>query len=224
VRSERWAAWKVAALLAAAGASAGASYVVAGAAAGAASPRSVASVDTAVRAAMVRRQYPSGDHLVAYVLLSHLCPFSSEPGTQQAVAALRDSLKRFEGHPYAKVSVIGVSIESDLDAGFAFLRDLQRTSRAFDELSIGGGWLNGVVTTLVWREAAAAAATPTVIVVRRRVHAEQYPLIRVDSDSLLVRIRGRPTLIDWVARGTPVPDRPPTLGTSEGMGLTTLAP
>ena len=151
-----------------------------------------------------RRSYPSGDHLVAYVLLSHRCPFSRDKTTQAAVAQIRSSLKTLEGREYAKVSVVGVAVEYDLNAGFEYLRGLQRSARAFDELSIGRGWLNDFVTALVWRGGFAQPATPSVVVLRRRVDASAYPQISVGPDSLLLSVRGRPDLVSWVAQGTPI--------------------
>ena len=151
-----------------------------------------------------RRSYPSGDHLVAYVLLSHRCPFSRDKTTQTAVAQIRSSLKTLEGKEYAKVSVVGVAVEYDLNAGFEYLRDLQRSAPAFDELSIGRGWLNDFITALVWRGGFAQPATPSVVVVRRRVDASAYPQMSVGPDSLLLSLRGRPDLVSWVAEGTPI--------------------
>ena len=169
-------------------------------------PRAPTAEDSAAARARIRRAFPSGQHLVAYVLLSHRCGFCAEKGTQRAISALRSSLATHQGGTYAKITVVGVAIDNDLDAGVKFLRGMNHeSSPAFDELSVGGSWLNQFITQLVWRGGLAQAATPSVVLVERTVDASGYPShIAFEQDSLVLRITGRDSLITWVNAGTPV--------------------
>ncbi|MCC6774902.1 MAG: hypothetical protein IT360_27285 [Gemmatimonadaceae bacterium] len=167
--------------------------------------RPTVPVDSASAAAAARQQYPSGEHLVAYVVLSHRCGFCAEPETRAALRVLRDSLRAHAGAGVVRVQVVGVAIDDDLDAGWAYLRAMNGRTRAFDALSVGGDWLNDVVVQLVWRGGVVEAATPTVVVVTRRVDASAYPdHVDVQADQVVLRVVGRDSLLAWVAAGAPV--------------------
>lgn len=162
--------------------------------------------DSAAAAVLIRRSFPTGTHLLAYVLLSHRCGFCTEEGTKRALRNIRPSLMKYQNAPYAKVSVVGVALDADIDAGFEYLEDLNEDNAAFDELSVGGSWLNHFVTQLVWRGGMAEASTPSIVVVARNVDATAYPSnIGVGADSFVTRISGRRAIINWVTGGTPLP-------------------
>lgn len=150
-----------------------------------------------------RTPFRSGRYLVAFVLLSSECGFSTEKETKKAIPALRASLHASQGKAFAKVSVVGIAIDDDLDVGMRYLQSLGRS--VFDELSVGGSWLNELVTALVWRNGVATPETPQVVLVERRVDASEYPRnIDVQRDSVLLKVTGRDDLIAWVNHGTPL--------------------
>lgn len=166
--------------------------------------------DSATRAARIRRAFPSGPHLVAYVLVSHRCGFCAEKHTKEALGHLRSSLAASARGRFAKVTVIGVALDRDVEGELDYLHSLGHHAPPFDELSVGGSWLNEFVTQLVWRGGVIEARTPTVVLVQRDVDASRYPdLIRVAPDSVLMRVVGRDSLLAWVKAGTPIrsPDR-----------------
>ncbi|HEX7090989.1 MAG TPA: hypothetical protein VF192_12685 [Longimicrobiales bacterium] len=154
---------------------------------------------------LARNLFPSGEYLVAFALLASDCGFSSEAELMKAVRVMRDSLRASHGTRYADISVIGVALDEDIDAGLRYLRDLMRTSESFDQISVGGTWLNEYVAQLVWRRGITIAATPQVILIRRLVDATSYPqAIHVQADSVLGVIAGRDDIIAWVNAGTPL--------------------
>ncbi len=151
----------------------------------------------------VQSPFPSGRYLVAFVLLSSECGFSTEKGTKKAIRELRASLRASHAKAFAKVSVIGIAIDEDLDAGVRYLQSLGPS--AFDEISVGGSWLNELVTALVWRDGVATPETPQVVLVERRVDASEYPRnIDVQRDSVLLKVTGRDDLLAWVNQGAPM--------------------
>lgn len=148
---------------------------------------------------------PSGHHLIAFVLLSSECGFCAEKHTKIAVSQLRDSLLRSQSAAFQRISVVGVAVDRNIDNGLKYLRGLSRSGIAFDEISVGGMWLNETITALVWREAVGTPSVPQVLVIEREVDASAFPgHIEIRSDSLLLRVSGRDSLIDWVAHGTPL--------------------
>lgn len=152
-----------------------------------------------------RSPFPSGPYLVAYVLLSSRCGFCTEKGTKKAISQIRDSLRASIGEAFARVAVIGVTIDDDLNAGIEYLQDLGPSNGVFDEVSVGGGWLNQFITSMVWRDGVASPEVPQVLLFRRQVDASGFPRhIDVQPDSLVLRIAGRDELIRWVSNGAPL--------------------
>lgn len=149
--------------------------------------------------------FASGHYLVAYVLVSSGCGWCADPATKQALRTVRDSLLASHRGTFAGVSVVGVAIDGSLDAGIQYLRDLDEP-KAFDQVSVGGLWLNELALSLVWREGFADAAVPQVVLVQRHVDATRYPdYIQIQRDSALGTIVGRDSLVAWIARGAPLP-------------------
>ena len=116
----------------------------------------------------------SGLNLIAYVITSSDCGWSRLPATLHAVSSIREKLLAAHGKKYAKVSVVGVALDSDPDKGIAFLKEMGRgkIGGAFDQIVVGGSWLNEQIVRVVWRERMASAASPQVVVVERLVDTE----------------------------------------------------
>ncbi len=103
------------------------------------------------------------------------------------------------------MSVVGIAMDDDLTAGVRYLRSLGRSGAAFDEISVGGSWLNQFATALIWRDGLATPEVPQVVLVERRVDAAGYPrYMDVQRDSVLLKVTGRDSLIAWVNGGTPL--------------------
>lgn len=152
--------------------------------------------------AQTNTQFPTGDYLIAYVLMSSDCGFCTEKHTEEAISALRDSLRASQGSRFAHVSVVGISLDDDVAAGSRYLSGLGKHGAAFDQVGIGGSWLNEFATRLIWRDGLAKAAIPQVVLVDRRIDARNYPrYIDVRRDSMLLNVTGRDSLIAWVAGG-----------------------
>jgi hypothetical protein len=158
---------------------------------------------------LARNRFPSGEYLVAFAFLASDCGFSSEAQLMKAVRVMRDSLRGSHGTRYAGVSVIGVAVDEDIDAGLRYLRNLMRTAKSFDQISVGGSWLNEYVAELIWRRGITIAATPQVVLIRRLIDATSYPqTIHVQADSVLSVVAGRDDIIAWVNAGTPLDFQP----------------
>jgi hypothetical protein len=148
---------------------------------------------------------PTGRHLVAFVFLSSECGACTFEETERAIRRLRASLRTSHAETFARIAVVGVTIDGDLRAGTNYVRRLNRSGQVFDELSVGGVWMNQLVTQRVWREGVALPAVPQVLLVGRHVDASEYPrMVDVRRDSILFRVVGREDLVAWVDRGTPL--------------------
>lgn len=82
----------------------------------------------------------SGTHLIAFVITASDCGWSSRPTVMSALGSVRDRLRSSYGSSYAQVSVIGVALDRDVDAGVRFLSDIGKgkANGAFDQVVVGG--------------------------------------------------------------------------------------
>lgn len=148
----------------------------------------------------------NGTHLIAFVFTSSDCGWSADQATMDAVGSIRSKMRSAHGGSYAEVSVVGVALDDDLEAGLRFLSELGNGTAedAFDQVIVGGSWLNEQVVRFVWREHVAKAASPQVVVIERPVNTESYLLtstIHVDSDRLVVNPVGSAEIIQWINQG-----------------------
>lgn len=152
----------------------------------------------------------NGRHLIAYVIAASDCGWATQPAVMKAVAGIRSHLTAKYGQAFAQVSVIGVALDEDIGQGMAFLDNVSsgNISTTFDQVSVGGSWLNEAVLRFVWRDAIAPAASPQVVVVARWVNTEDYLAgkITVAADSILVSPVGSAQIIDWITNETPLSD------------------
>ena len=136
----------------------------------------------------------NGTHLIAFVFTASDCGWSTFPEGMEAIRSLRRQIRSEHGNSYAQISVVGVALDADPDAGLQFLLDLSggTPSRAFDQISAGGSWLNEQAVRLFWRKQAAVAVIPQVVVIERRVDTGSYlsdAEIRVQDDRSSHRLK-----------------------------------
>jgi hypothetical protein len=123
-----------------------------------------------------------------------------------ALGRIRDSLQRYKGASFAEVSVVGVGVDTDIPRSLDYLKGLGEAGHAFDEISIGNGWLNEQMLRFAWREGLAKPSVPQVLLMRRAIATDGYPkYLDMQSDTLVYRVSGRDSLVMWVAAGTPIP-------------------
>lgn len=153
---------------------------------------------------------PGGRHLVAYVLISSECGFCTEKRSKEAIRSIRQVLRTAYDSAYARVTVVGVVMDDSLEAGTQYLKELSSSGRPFDQVSMGGIWLNEQVVNLVWRQAVSDPMIPQVIIVERYVDADNWPraLDVGKRDSVVTLVTGRTDLLTWVAAGGPLAFRP----------------
>jgi len=126
----------------------------------------------------------------------------------QAIGNLREKLRTTHGRSYAQVSVVAVDLDKDLNAGFEFLSKMGdvNVERAFDQIIVGGSWLNEQMVRLVWREGISEAASPQILLIERPINTEAYvssATISVESDRLIAQLSGN-EIIPWIKRGIPL--------------------
>lgn len=148
----------------------------------------------------------NGMHLIAFVVTASDCGWSTQTKTMEAVGSIRSKLRSAHGGSYAQITVIGVALDEDLDEGLRFLSDIGKgaLSGAFDQIIVGGSWLNEQVVRFVWREHIIEAASPQIVVLERPVNTEAYlasSTIGVQNDRILTNPTGSAQIVQWIKDG-----------------------
>lgn len=150
-----------------------------------------------------------GTNLIAFVVTASDCAWSKQPAGMEAIRSVGAKLRAVHGGSYAQVSVIGVALDRDLDTGLQFLSHLGkgRPGALFDQLFVGGSWLNEQIVRFVWREHVTKASIPQVLVIERHVSTKAYLVtfaIAVQDDRVVANPTGVAELITWIKRGVPL--------------------
>jgi hypothetical protein len=128
------------------------------------------------------------------------CVWCRRPELKKAVDSLRILLRATATREHVALYQQGIGLDSASADGAGHLTAIG----GFDELSVGGGWLNTAVTRFVRGDLAGPPATPQLIVYVRTV---RHPgpvngaLPTVDDERLLARKVGLPEILAWVEAG-----------------------
>lgn len=151
----------------------------------------------------------NGTHLIAYVVTASDCGWSTQPGVMAAIRTMRTKLQSVHGASYAQVSVVGVALDKNLDEGLRFLSSVGNgtAGEIFDQVIVGGSWLNEQIVRFVWREGVTIAASPQVLIIERPVNTESYLsnwTIGVQDDTVVTSKLGSDEIVSWINRGVPL--------------------
>jgi hypothetical protein len=132
-------------------------------------------------------------------LVSSTCGANDRVGFEEAIRTAQQSLaERFTGGGRQFVST-GVFVDWQLEKGIDFLGGIGD----FDEVIIGGSWLNSGAIRYIWRDYPGASALPQVIVAKRAVTVARNT-IGVGEEELLLRLVGAEAIMRWVELGMPI--------------------
>lgn len=155
----------------------------------------------------------SGKHLVAFLVISEECGWSTQPATIKSIVHLKEALVAAHRQQYREISLVAIDVDADVATGWRFLNSLQHgiDKPLFDQVDIGGTWLNNGFLNLDWRQHLAVGSTPQIVVVERNVDGGEYMTsgkISVGADSLLTRVIGMKNIAQWLQKGTPLASSP----------------
>jgi hypothetical protein len=98
-------------------------------------------------------------------------------------------------------ATLGVAISEDIDSGVAMLQPLSQ----FEEISIGGGWVNQTAEKYFWTDPTGKAPVPQVLIVEREINAtDTRSQWSVSPHRLVLRVLGADPIRAWVAKGAPL--------------------
>ena len=130
---------------------------------------------------------------------SSTCGAQRQEGFREAIETAKRSLaERFSGEGRQFLST-GVAVDWELESGIDFLAAFGE----FDEIIVGGNWLNSGAITYVWRDFPGASDVPQVVVVKRSVDVSSNT-ISVGEEEILARLVGAEHIMKWVDLGAPI--------------------
>lgn len=144
-----------------------------------------------------------GEEIVVIYVGSSRCSWCARPELPRYVAQAVEAI-RAERRASARVTLIGVAVETDPSAGLDHLRRVA----PFDQVTAGGGWLNDGAYRYIWAGVGQPAATPQIIVLRRTIERDAQEdgsaLYRVRDERILARKVGLRSIAEWVETGVPI--------------------
>jgi hypothetical protein len=131
---------------------------------------------------------------VMILIGSSHCGYSTDPklkGAYDRLVAAND-----KAHHFGPTLRIGVSMDEDARRGFEWLQSVGR----FDEVDIGGNWLNDAVVNYIWSERAAPPSIPQILLVERHIHEAGLPSprISVTKARIIRRAAGLDHITQWL--------------------------
>lgn len=138
----------------------------------------------------------TGKQVVMVLVGAAFCGAQRKPGFPQQVEDAKLSLQRQAAASDRQFSTLAVSLDWKTEDALAFLEHFGE----WDQLSVGGNWLNEGAIRYVWREMPADPVVPQILVIERDVvKGEQGITIR--GDRLLKRLMGTAEIEAWVQSG-----------------------
>jgi hypothetical protein len=134
----------------------------------------------------------SGRQWQVVVIGSSTCAAARSAEIRQAIREII-GITRSQAHAAGDLfSSLGVAIDWNIDNGQRFLESIG----TFDEISLGGSWLNQTSVRLMVRDQPSIIGTPEVITLVRTIRM-QGPGLSVSNDSLVKRLVGGEEIIKF---------------------------
>lgn len=147
----------------------------------------------AVPAAYKSKLTPGVEHeTLAFLVISSHCIAAYDPNLVAIVDATKGALARDAAARGRKLHLIAISLDDDIGPALRFLARLG----TFNEVSIGGNWLNSQVSSLVWNDPQTEPQIPQWIIVDRDVTIGQAR-IAIRSGQVRTRIVGLDGMRRW---------------------------
>lgn len=133
---------------------------------------------------------------------SSACGAHRNEGLREAIETAKHSLaERFAGEAIHFASA-GVALDWRIADGIDFLAAFGE----FDEIIVGGNWLNSGAVRYIWRDFPGSSVVPQVVVVKRSVTVSSST-ISVGEEELVARLAGAEQIMKWVDLGAPLVHR-----------------
>lgn len=142
--------------------------------------------------------------LVGVLIATSHCGGTRNPDFVPAVRAMKAELARRAAAQGKGLRLVGVAMDDDVSEGMMLLNGIG----PFDEISVGGNWLNSNAVAYVWRSSGRLAEVPQWVVLERDVSVDPAA-ITVAPDRVVALVAGADRMRAWIrASQNEVPDAP----------------
>lgn len=117
--------------------------------------------------------------VVASLIVKSTCGVCTSPQFRSLVGVVSDSLASRTKMKGYQQRLVGIAADNNWRSGLELLEKLG----GFDEVSSGGGWLNGLSYEALWEGRNSSPVVPQLILVEQRVHAGPAGMFVVSADT-----------------------------------------
>lgn len=140
-----------------------------------------------------------GRQIVAVYLGASTCVPCLRPEVKAAVRSMKSLVAAQARLRGASFAAIGVANDWSPATGMTFLEPLG----AFDQLVIGGNWMNVAIERFLLRDRESELSMPQVLIVERTVRLGDR--VTISEPIVIHRVIGGDAIPAWVAAGAPLP-------------------
>ena len=131
--------------------------------------------------------------LVGVLIATSECIGTRNPDFVPAVRAMKGELARRAAAQGKSLRLVGVALDEQVSDGMMMLSRIG----PFDEISVGGNWLNSNAVAYIWRTADRSTSIPQWVVLERDV-AVDPAAIGVTPDRIVAVVSGADRMRAWI--------------------------
>ncbi|HEV7587485.1 MAG TPA: hypothetical protein VGO40_05095 [Longimicrobium sp.] len=143
-------------------------------------------------------RFRTGTEVVMVFVGTSTCRATKEKGFPAVLERVKVAASRRAAAEGKQFRVIGVAMDNDTDVGLRFLRKFGK----FDELAVGGNWMNQEVVRYVWRDLPYRPSVPQLVVLEREIRKEKT-VVWVSPEREVRRLLGTDEIRRWGDAGAP---------------------
>jgi hypothetical protein len=166
-------------------------------------PAVAAVASVAARPAAVQYQpaygFRDGRELVMVFVGASFCRAHQREGFPEALEQAKVAMAAEAARQDVQFRAIGVSMDWQPEEAIEFLNKFGR----FDEMALGGNWVNQAVIRYVWRDLPGRPSVPQVILLERTIEKAQSS-VNVVNEQVVRRLTGTAEITAWAKAGAPL--------------------
>lgn len=154
----------------------------------------------AVESRRARVEENRGGEVVVVLIGMAGCAASRQPALAAAMDQIRARLRVLSSERGIPIAFWGVALDRDLSKGLRWLTSVG----PFDEISVGGNWLNSQAVRFMFGGSSGPATVPQIIVFQRTIDQPSSSTLVVGPETIATRRVGVQPILDWVVSDDPI--------------------
>lgn len=144
-----------------------------------------------------------GGEEIAFIFIgASSCPAASKGDVISTVRTAKKAVGNRLDSLELSYTTIGVAKDWSTQEGINYLERLGK----FNQITVGGNWMNMAIMKYVHDGISGQAATPQLLLVHRKVRGIEAPTFSIEKETLLLRKVGVNEIMRWASSGYPIPE------------------